>query len=84
MELTISEFERMVECYYEMHDMEVWEQGYWVANIMNTNLTKPISVKKLVKPLLSAKPKQSRAEEAAAFFAAFKKQRKESEKLGNS
>ena len=84
MALTIDEFERMVECYNERHEQQLWEIGYWVVNIMNTNLTKPMSLEKLVKPILPAKDSRTKAAEKAAFFADFERQRKESEKNGSS
>lgn len=76
-ELTIREFNQMVDAYQQVKMGAMWEQAYWVSNLMSIHTKKPVSPKTLMKPFIKKKTIEEIKRERDQFFEDFEKQRKE-------
>ena len=78
-ELSVFDFNDMVDAVNDIRQACRWETAYWVANIISPHLKRPAKAETLMKPFLKEKTKAERAQERENFFAGFEKQRKEAE-----
>lgn len=81
--LTFFDFYDMLGAWKEAKESERWEQAYWIVNLMNPHLKRPIKPDVLMKPFTSPKTSAETAAERAEFFRSFNKQRKEAGRSGN-
>lgn len=72
--LSIIEFEDMYEAYEEVHERDLWEQAYWVANMISVHTKHGVATNKLMKPFLKKPSAATKGQEAEQFFADFKQQ----------
>ena len=78
-ELSVFDFNDMVDAVNDIRQARRWETAYWVANIISPHLKRPAKAETLMKPFLKEKSKEERAQEREDFFAEFEKPRKEAE-----
>ncbi len=76
-ELTIREFNQMVNAYRKVKLGMLWEQAYWVSNLMSIHTKRPVQAETLMKVFLKKKTAEQIADERTQFFEEFDKQRKE-------
>lgn len=76
-ELTIREFNQMVDAYQQVKMGRLWENAYWVSNLMSIHTKKPVLPKQLMKAFFKEKSIEEIKKEREEFFDDFEKQRKE-------
>lgn len=67
----------MVNAYHEVKMGRMWEQAYWVSNLISIHTKKPVTAKTLMKPFIKKKDAEQIKKEREQFFNDFDKQRKE-------
>ena len=78
-ELSVMDFNEMVDGYNQKTMADRWAMAYWTANIMNVSIKHPVSPSELMKPF-TKDAGRTRAKDAEAFFAEFERQRREAER----
>ena len=72
--LSIIDFEDMYEAYAQAHERELWEQAYWVSNMISVHTKHGVTAEQIMKPFIKEKSAQQKGLEAERFFVEFKKQ----------
>ena len=79
-ELSVGEFNDMIDAYNEMKESSRWETAYWVALLMSTQTSKPVQPKALLKPFSKPKTAADIIDEREEFFREFEAERQEIER----
>lgn len=78
-ELSVMDFNEMVDGHNQKAMADKWVMAYWTANIMNVSIKHPVSPSELMRPF-TKNTGVSRAKDAEAFFTEFAAQREEAER----